>query len=133
MTGVTTPPGGGGLVGRRSLPSQGHQASVRKSASGPRDVIRHIASMTISRDGLPVAAVSTYTSALMESDIDKPNAQTSGDVSGTSGEMGYLQVKWDFPTDTQVGRYVCTVTGITEAGHSVILTKHWLLRKLLSI
>ena len=95
-----------------------------KRSSLSKDAIRHVASMTISRDGVPIAAVSTFTPARLESHLDTPNSHVTGDVTHvTSGQLGYLDVTWSFPTDVQVGSYTCDVTAITESGHVLTLSK----------
>lgn len=143
--GSTSSPTGGGLVGRavssssqtvrnansnsssmklvgnlKNQDSKGfaHSAILKRSASKGIDVVRHVASITITRDGAPVATVSTFSPAVVESDMDKSNIHISSDTSNTSGELGYLQLSWDFPTDVQVGVYECLVSGITKLGHT---------------
>jgi len=79
--------------------------------------------MTITRDGVPIATISTYTTAVVESDLDKANLKVTGDVSKVKGELGYLQLVWDFPKDFQTGEYECTAAAITKLGHFVTFTK----------
>ena len=57
------------------------------------------------------------------SEVDKVNVQVSGDVSKTSGELGYLQLDWAFPTDTQSGHYECRATGVTQSGQIASFSK----------
>ena len=42
--------------------------------------------------------------------------QVTGDVSKTSGELGFLRLVWKLPSDAQTGSYECKVTGITDSG-----------------
>ena len=90
--------------------------------SAPAEEIRHISAITITRNGAPVATVSPYTAAKAESDLDLENMKVSGDVSKTSGELGFLELQWHFPTAEQTGEYECSVSGVSDAGHSVTLT-----------
>ena len=116
-----------GLVGRdiHSLenPNSIQDTSNENTPIQNTDPIRHIASIVITRDNLPVAAISTYTPAKVESDLDRSNIQVTGDVSHTSGELGHLDVFWTFPTHVQIGTYECTLTAIRQSGHGVTLTK----------
>ena len=133
----TTPAVNGGVVGRRRRNSNldtsetsNQQGMISKrssssSSSSSTDPIRHIASLTISRDGVPVAAISTYTPAVVESDVDKGNLQVTGDT----GYLGYLHLIWSFPTAQQLGNYTCSVTAITALGHPVTLTESLTLTK----
>ena len=54
-------------------PSSGVHKNKRASLGA--DPLRHIASVTISRDGAAVASVSTYTSAKVLADVDRANLQ----------------------------------------------------------
>ena len=87
------------------------------------ETISHVASMTITRGGVPIATISTYTAAVVESDLDKSNLKVTGNVSSISGELGYLHLVWDFPKGSQTGEYECTVAAITDLGHFVTFTK----------
>jgi len=87
------------------------------------EVVKHVVGITITRDGLPVATVSTYTVAVCESKADMADIQVTGDVSQTSGELGFLDLVWYFPSSTQVGEYECTSTCVTDSGHFVTLNK----------
>ena len=91
----------------------------RAAPTSAGDPIRHVATISITRDGVSVATVSPYHAARAESSDDVSNIHVTGDVSKTTGELGYLELVWDFPTEKQVGAYECSVTGITESGHSV--------------
>ena len=44
--------------------------------------------MSITRNGTPIASVTSYDAAWVESDLDRANVKVTGDVSGTSGELG---------------------------------------------
>ena len=89
--------------------------------SSPVDPVRHVSTITITRGGLPVATVSPYTPAVVESSDDVISVHVTGDVSGTTtaGELGFLELVWNSPTSAQAGEYECSITGITERGHSV--------------
>ena len=81
------------------------------------------------RAGKPIATVSTTTTAILEDDLDKHNGHVTGQVDmggqgqGQGQELGYLNIRWSYPTDGQAGVYGCSVVGITASGHSVILTR----------
>ena len=124
-----------GLVGKRDETAEGTAENVSantKRSSSPSfkaDLIRHVTSVHITRDGLPVAAISIYTPAALESDLDKANSHVTGDVSQTSGELGYLDIVWRFPTSAQLGKYECTVMAVRESGHGVKVTKSLVVAK----
>ena len=145
---ATTTTASTGLVGRRAAPGDGpplgHILAVpdtddegqqiakgsstakrsQSSASDAEDPVLHLASLTISRDGQQVATVSSFTSAFVESDEDKPNLRVTGDVSGTTkGELGYLDLVWSFPTDVQTGSYECKAFAFTKLGHGVTFSQ----------
>ena len=130
-----TPTVASGIVGRAAPETDfdvtdeapNRSPSSSSSSASANDPILHVASMTISRDGLPVATVSTYTHAHVESAADRGNLQVTGDVTGVSGggdlDLGHLHLTWDFPTSGQLGKYTCTATAITTSGHVVTLEK----------
>ena len=68
--------------------------------------------------------MSTYNAAILEDDLDKHNGHVTGqvDIGGHGQELGYLNIRWSYPTDGQAGVYGCSVVGITAFGHSVTLT-----------
>ena len=122
------------LVGRDIPPTSGEsdfpvkdpgEFMLRSShrASTFKDPVRHTTSMSITRDGVTIATVSSYTSASIVSEIDKSNLYVSGDVSKTTGELGFLQLEWVFPTDTQSGHYECSANGVTESGQMARFSK----------
>lgn len=126
-TSATTTTEEPGLVGKRDVGGSLNQETTTvgsdKRGISADEVIKHVASMTISRDDVPIATISTFTSAVVESDLDKANIKVRGDVSSDKGELGYLQLVWDFPNDSQTGEYKCSAVAITELGHFVTFTK----------
>ena len=66
------------------------------------------------------ASVSTFSSAVIISEDDKTNLKLKGGVSSTANaELGYLDLVWTFPTDTQIGDYDCKGVGITKLGRTI--------------
>ena len=124
-TTIVTSQNPAGIVGRRRdiQESDADQSRDAKRSSPPTDPILHVTSMTISRGGVPIAAVSTYTPVKVESDVDRPNIKVTGAVTPVSGELGYLDIVWSFPTSSQVGQYECTVMSVTAAGHGVTVSE----------
>ena len=93
---------GGGVVGRRTAD----------------DNVVKVASISITRNGRPVATVTTYNGARMWSnDIsanDSTTVKVSGDVIRNPEEFGFLQVTWTSPTNTQAGEYECKAAGLSS-------------------
>merc|ERR1712018_884947 len=71
-------------------------------------------------NGEHVASVTQFDPA--KALVDLSNLQVTGDVSGTSGERGYIELTWLYPTQAQTGEYVCEVNAIDDAGHNVVFS-----------
>ena len=108
---------------------QNHGLKRSAPANKSDDPLRHISAISITRNGAPLATVSPYNSAKAETPLDL-DIHVTGDVSNTSGQLGFLELVWNFPTSDQAGEYVCMVTGVTEAGHSATFTYSLEIRKL---
>jgi len=105
----------GDLVGR-SVPA----GSTPEKRSYTSERVKHVTGITLSRNDVVIATVNAYFPAAMEQGVDLGDVNVTGDVSQTTGELGYLQLAWTFPTNDATGHYECDVRGITENRHMVI-------------
>ena len=80
---------------------------------------KRVAGITITRNGIPIASLSSSSAAKIVSDIDKVNANISGDLSANiGGQLGNIELVWDFPTDDQIGKYQCSVEAVDDLGNT---------------
>jgi hypothetical protein len=81
-----------------------------------------VASLVVTRnDGLHVASVSQFDAA--KALVDLANLKVQGDVSGHTGERGFLELTWNYPSQTQEGKYICEINTLNDAGHGVVFSR----------
>ena len=76
-------------------------------------VVSEVTSITITRHTHQlVAMVTNRTKAKVEVDVGNVNAK--GRVVGRDGELGNLELIWNFPTESQNGEYRCEVSWLVS-------------------
>jgi len=84
------------------------------------DDVAYITSIVVLLDsGVQVARITEHTPAVLLLNAEH-NAQVTGNVTGTKAVRGYISITWTYPTQTEVGKYVCEVSGLTKEGRGVI-------------
>ncbi|XP_005101068.3 uncharacterized protein LOC101863352 [Aplysia californica] len=101
--------------------------TVNAGLVGRRDVtqtlnnVQHVTSLVVTRNnGEQVASVTQFDPA--KALVDLASLQVTGDVSGTSGEKGYIELTWLYPSAAQAGEYVCEVNAIGDVGHNIVFS-----------
>ena len=83
--------------------------------------MKRVTGITLYKDDVIIATVNEFFPAAMEKGVDLGIVDVTGDVSMTTGELGYIQLNWTaFPGSQVAGRYMCDVRGVTENRHMVI-------------
>jgi len=83
--------------------------------------VQHVTSLVVMRNnGEHVASVTQYDPA--KALVDLTTLQVTGDVSGQSGERGYIELTWMYPNQAQTGEYLCEINAIDDEGHNVIFS-----------
>jgi len=106
------------------------RCTVNNTATGPLvgdaaqtpEEVGHLTSLIVTRASTAeqLARVTQFDQATALADLS--NLKVTGDVSGTTGELGYIELTWEYPTQQQSGLYECEVNAIDTDGHNLILT-----------
>jgi len=99
--------------------------SAGNTIIGRRDVTDHtdydvqrVSSIIISREGKDIAAISQGSAARLL--VNDTNIQVSGDLTGGSGEKGYLELTWTYPEGDQVGDFTCEANAANDIGRNIV-------------
>jgi hypothetical protein len=78
-------------------------------------------SLVITRNNDHIAIVTSASQATALADLS--SIKVSGNLSGTAGLQGYLEIEWEYPTELQAGVYTCEANALTSFGHSKVFTE----------
>merc|ERR1712154_456766 len=73
-------------------------------------------SAVVARDGVDVAFMEEDELPTPLTDFD--NLQVTGEITNTTGERGYVELRWSNPRSDQEGYYNCDVTAVDNAGNT---------------
>ena len=103
-----------------------NDTAVSASVIGRRGVARtagnveQVSSVIIMLNGKDIASVAqSHTAKIL---VSSTNIRVSGDVSGQSGERGFLELVYQYPTSSQVGDFTCEINAVSVSGHGVVFT-----------
>lgn len=98
----------GGVVGKRDVTQTASNMQVVTSLVITRNNGEHVATIFGQQPAKALA--------------DLSNLKVDGDISGSVGERGYIELTWQYPGTDQVGEYVCEINAVDNQGHNVVFS-----------
>jgi len=115
-----------GLTGTITLRCSLNDTAASANLIGRRDVTQtadnmaEVSSIIVMKGGVDVASVSHSHGARVIGVA--PSLTVAGDLTGSAGEKGFLQLTYKVPSTPQSGEFVCEVNAISDNGHAKIFS-----------
>jgi len=115
-----------GLTGTITLRCSLNDTAASANLIGRRDVTQtadnmaEVSSIIVMKGGVDVASVSHSHGARVIGVA--PSLTVAGDLTGSAGEKGFLQLTYKVPSTPQSGEFVCEVNAIGDNGHAKIFS-----------
>jgi len=106
---------------RCSLDDTSGAGLVGRSVDRTSEDVHYVMSILVTRNGADVASITTHIPARAMADV--ANVHVTGSIGNAPGDRGYIELTWRYPTSAQAGTYGCNITGLNDAGHTILFTK----------
>jgi len=115
-------------VGKRNLQDNkivtatgmnGQDKSSSRFVQHTDEDMQYVTSVIVSRDGVDLGILTEHFPARATSDATGVKVTGQLKSSGTSNEIGYIELTWKHPTLSQIGNYRCEIATLSPEGHSI--------------